>query len=222
MFSSQTLRTYLPWLAAAVLTAVTVTAIVVISQRLASTPEGEGAEKTLKSTPRFTPALTEDGGLAPPAALAAKLLPPSSADGAFDTPFFDGKKAPLTLADLKGQGLVVNFWATWCIPCVREMPALDALAAKLEGRGVQVVTISQDRAPLVKVPAFYEKNHINLLPLYYDEQGSLGRKLDVQALPTTILIDAEGREVGRVLGVLQWNADDVVEYMVNRLAPKGP
>ena len=210
MFSSNTLRSYLPWLAAAALTAVTVTAIFVISQRLASTPESESPESAVGAKHSA------------PTQLATKLMAPSGTAEAFDTPFFNAKKEPLTLRDLKGQGLVINFWATWCIPCVREMPALDALAAKLEGRGVKVVTISQDRAPLQKVPPFFEEKSIKLLPLYYDDRNSLGRELDVQALPTTILVDAEGREVGRVLGVLQWNADEIVDYIVRELAPKAP
>lgn len=210
MFSSNTLRKYLPWIAATALTAVTVTAILVISERLASTPDDEKPKSPVAAA-----------GSAP-IALAQKLLGPSANAEAFDTPFFNAKKEPLTLSDFKGEGLVVNFWATWCIPCVHEMPALDALAAKLEGRGVRVLTISQDRAPHAKVPAFLEEKNIKLLPFYYDERNQLGRPMDVQALPTTILIDAEGNEVGRVLGVLQWNADEIVEYLVRELAPKAP
>ncbi|HEY9162983.1 MAG TPA: TlpA disulfide reductase family protein [Magnetovibrio sp.] len=155
-----------------------------------------------------------------PSALAQKLLEPKSGEGAFDTPFFNAKEEPLTLNSLKGQGVVLNFWATWCAPCVREMPALDSLAAKLEGTGVRVVAVSEDRNALEKVPPFLNEKGITQLDLFFDRKGALSRKLGVEGLPTTILIDAQGREFGRVKGVLEWGDDAIVAYLTQVLAPR--
>lgn len=155
-----------------------------------------------------------------PSALAQKLLEPKSGEGAFDTPFFNAKEEPLTLNALKGQGVVLNFWATWCAPCVLEMPALDTLAGTLNGRGVRVVAVSEDRGALTKVPTFYAEKGITQLEVFYDRKGALARKFGVDGLPTTILIDADGREFGRVKGVLEWDDDAIVAYLAQVLAPR--
>lgn len=192
MFSFKVFRTLAP------LTALlAMTAIVVISPRLAS------AETEI------------------PAALEQKLLAPKAAEGAFDTPFYNAKEEPQTLNSLvsaRGRGVVLNFWATWCIPCVREMPALDALVAKLKDRGVDVIAVSEDRGALNKVPAFFKDKNIENLDLYFDQRGQLSRKLGIDGLPTTLLIDATGREVGRVKGVLEWDADEIADYLARRLS----
>lgn len=192
MFSFKVFRTLTPLAALLALTA-----IVVISPRLAS------AETEI------------------PAALAQKLLAPTAAEGAFDTPFYDAKEEPQTLNGLVGarsRGVVLNFWATWCLPCVREMPALDALAAKLRDRGVDVIAVSEDRNARDKVPAFFKDKGIENLDLHFDRKGQLSRKLGIDGLPTTLLIDATGQEVGRVKGVLAWDADEIAHYLASRLS----
>lgn len=141
-------------------------------------------------------------------------------DGAFDTPFFNGKEEPLTLNGFKGQGVVLNFWATWCLPCVREMPALDSLAAKLKARGVVVVAVSEDRKAMQLVPEFYASKGIKNLDLYYDSRSSLSRKLGIEGLPTTVLITADGRAIGSIKGALEWDADSVVEALAKALGPQ--
>lgn len=155
-----------------------------------------------------------------PSALAQKLLEPKSGEGAFDTPFFDAKEEPLTLSSLKGQGVVLNFWATWCAPCVHEMPALDALAAKLNGQGVRVIAVSEDRNALAKVPAFYKDKGIEHLDVYFDQKSALSRKFGIDGLPTTLLIGADGQEIGRIKGVLPWDDDAIVAYLARALATR--
>lgn len=157
-----------------------------------------------------------------PLELANKLRPAVTGEGALDTPFFNAKKEEITIASLKGKGVVMNFWATWCAPCVREMPALDKLAGQLKGSGVEVMTVSTDRKPLKKVPPFFEANGLTNLDLYYDVKSNLSRKLGVQGLPTTVLIAADGTVTGRVLGVLEWDSPDTIKYLVSTLAPKTP
>lgn len=205
----QFFRAYAPWLAlGAGVFFLGVTVIVFIYAQHASAPNANG---------QGTPIATD---VPVPDVLAKKLQGPAADAEAFDTPFFNAAKEPLTLAEQSGRGLVVNFWATWCAPCVKEMPALDSLAVKLKGRGVDVLAVSQDRRARVVVPMFYAKQGIENLDLYYDEQNRLGGRMDVNGLPTTILIDAAGNEVGRVLGILEWDDDAVVSFLAERLAPR--
>ncbi len=136
-----------------------------------------------------------------------------------DTPFVDAAGATRTLADYRGRGVVLNFWATWCAPCVREMPSLDHLKEKLSGDGITVLAISEDRKGRSRVEEFYRKTGIRSLDVLLDQRGRLMRRLSVMGLPTTILIDAEGNEVGRVLGAAEWDAPDTVAQVRGCLAP---
>ena len=155
-----------------------------------------------------------------PHALAARTLPPKAGEGAFDTPFFSATEEPLTLAEFKGRGLVVNFWATWCVPCVHEMPALDRLAKALKGSGIEVITISEDRKALEKVPPFFAELGLKNLDLYYDVNGALSRKLGTEGLPTTILITQGGVDLGHVMGAVEWDSPEIEAYLRQALAPK--
>lgn len=159
---------------------------------------------------------------APPISKPPSASTPTSttAERAFDTPFFDALEEPLTLSSFKGQGLVVNFWATWCAPCVAEMPSLDRLAKKLDGSGVRVLVISEDRNAQQKVPRFFTKTGIENLEFHYDVRGALSNAFDVTGLPTTLLIDASGREVKRIKGATEWDTDENVEYFIKALKAK--
>ena len=138
-----------------------------------------------------------------------------------DEPFVMGEGKLDTLAAFRGKGVVLNFWATWCVPCVREMPAFSRLQEKLAANGgtVSVVTLSQDRGGLPVVERFFKKKKIDNLPRYLDPRGKVGRKLKVRGLPTTVLIDAEGREVGRVVGAAEWDEDAMVGLIEACIAP---
>ena len=107
--------------------------------------------------------------------------------------FEDGSGEALTLADLRGKSVLFNIWATWCVPCREEMPTLDALEAKLGGPAFEVVPLSVDRAGPEVVRKFYAEIGIEHLGLYID--ASMRASFDLQApgLPTTLLIDSEGR-----------------------------
>lgn len=127
---------------------------------------------------------------------------------------FDGENGqPLTLADFRGRTVLLNIWATWCVPCREEMPTLDALEAELGGPGFEVVPLSVDRAGPEVVRKFYAEIGVRHLGLYID--SSMRATFDLQApgLPTTLLIDAEGRELGRLVGSAEWDAPEMIAFL---------
>lgn len=126
---------------------------------------------------------------------------------AFQSP--DGK--PATLAAFKGKPLLLNLWATWCAPCVREMPALDRLAQR-EGERIQVVTVSQDLEGAVKVTPYFAKAGFKALKPWLDPDVGLSTHYGVN-LPTTVLYDAQGREVWRVAGDMDWDGETAKAWL---------
>jgi thiol-disulfide isomerase/thioredoxin len=122
--------------------------------------------------------------------------------------FQDADGNPVSLAAFRGRPLLVNLWATWCAPCVAEMPTLEALAA--QDGPAQVIAISQDLDGRDKVHAFFEKHQLEALQPYLDNELNLMGALKVESLPTTILYDAEGREVWRIVGMEDWTGERAV------------
>lgn len=138
------------------------------------------------------------------------LNPPKPAS---QEPFFENGETQKTLADYRGKGIVVNFWATWCGPCVREMPALDRLQAKGGELGLVVLAMSEDRKGAEVVEPFYSKHAIEHLKVLIDRRGALSRKMNVRGLPTTVLIDAKGMERGRVIGTAEWDLSENAAFL---------
>ena len=143
------------------------------------------------------PALRPLGRIVP----ADRPAPPPPAD------FTDTDGAARTLASYAGQGLVVNLWATWCAPCVAEMPALQEAARKLAADGILVLPLSSDRGGAAVVGRFYEAHAITGLPILLDPRGEAGRIWGARGLPTTLLIDRRGQERARLEGGFDWSAD---------------
>lgn len=116
----------------------------------------------------------------------------------------------MTLNDLveknKGQSLLVNFWATWCVPCREEMPDLDALQAARGNEDFKVILISVDRGGLEPSRKFLDRVGVKNLDLYYDEKGILGTAMKTIGYPTTILINKEGRQMGLLTGSAYWTS----------------
>jgi thiol-disulfide isomerase/thioredoxin len=119
----------------------------------------------------------------------------------------DGK--PTTLSALAGgKPLLVNLWATWCAPCVAELPALDKLAAASAGKGVTVIAVSQDQGLPAHVDAFLAQRKFTTLKRNLDPDNNLGFHYNTGTLPTTVLYDGKGKEVARVVGALDWAGED--------------
>ena len=127
-----------------------------------------------------------------------------------DLSFTTGDGEARTLADYAGKGIVLNLWATWCVPCVREMPALDDLAKLVAGDGIVVLPVSSDRGGAATVRRFYSEHGINNLPVLLDPMGNMARSLSVHGIPTTLLIDHTGQEVGWLEGSADWSSADAV------------
>jgi thiol-disulfide isomerase/thioredoxin len=136
-----------------------------------------------------------------------------------DISFVDPDGGEISLADFRGVPVVVNLWATWCAPCVKELPTLNGLARKHDVDGqLGVVAISQDMGPQNSVRAFLDKLKVDDIGAYHDPKMALSGALNAQILPTTILYDAEGREVWRYVGDLDWTGAEAAKL----LAEAGP
>lgn len=121
----------------------------------------------------------------------------------------DGKSH--SLQDFRGQPVLVNLWATWCAPCVKELPTLDQLART---KKVRVIAISQDMAPSASVVAFLKSHAIGTLPVYQDPKMSVSGALGPDTvLPTSLLVDASGKEVWRFVGDLDWTGPEAAKLV---------
>jgi len=127
--------------------------------------------------------------------------------------FSNDKGARVSLGDWRGKVVLLNLWATWCQPCLKEMPALDRLKAELGGENFDVIAISVDRGGIEKPRKFLQKINAENLALYHDDSGKLTAKLKVVGMPTTLLIDAKGREIGRLAGPAEWDSSDAVALL---------
>ncbi len=111
-----------------------------------------------------------------------------------------------SMADYKGKRVLVNLWATWCAPCIAEMPELDALAAK-RGEALVVLPVSQDMEGWQAVNGFFSPGKFRVLVPVLDQPGSLGERLKVRGLPVSVLYDEAGKEIWRVSGTPDWAAE---------------
>ena len=116
--------------------------------------------------------------------------------------------APGSLSDYKGKWLVVNFWATWCPPCRKEMPGLGRLQAELGSDRFEVVTVASGRNDVAKIEAFFAEAGVTHLAALRDPAGDLSRQLDIMGLPVTLIVNPEGQEVGRLMGEAEWDGPE--------------
>ncbi len=141
-----------------------------------------------------------------------RLMP----DVSFQRP--DGKETRLT--QFSGKPLLLNLWATWCAPCVKELPTLDRLAKGPDkDRALQVLAVSEDFGPHASVVAFLNTHKIEKLAAFQDSKSDLSSGLGAEVLPTSILFDAQGREVWRYVGDLDWTSPEAAKLLSEAAAP---
>jgi thiol-disulfide isomerase/thioredoxin len=131
--------------------------------------------------------------------------------------FSDGAGRPRTLADWKGRIVLLNLWATWCAPCRKEMPALARLQKELGSDRFEVVALAVDRAGAEAAQKFLASAKITELALYIDPTARAGTALKAAGMPTTLLIDAQGREIGRLTGAAEWDSPDAKRLLAAHL-----
>lgn len=132
--------------------------------------------------------------------------------------FADAEGRGLSLADFRGKVILLNVWATWCVPCRKEMPSLDRLQAQLGGDEFTVLPLSIDRAGLPAIKRFYEELGLKHLGIYVDASGGGSRALGAPGLPTTLLVDRAGREVARKVGPTEWDSPEMVALIRQQMA----
>ncbi len=157
---------------------------------------------------------------------AGEVLPAKFSFALLDQPrplprvqLIDGKGRAMTLADFRGRVVLLNLWATWCVPCRKEMPTLDRLQAKLGGPDFQVVPLSIDRQGLSVVKPFYQQLGLKSIGIYVDKSSQAASELGAMGIPTTLLVDREGREIGRKVGPAKWDSPQAVEVIRRYLQP---
>lgn len=134
----------------------------------------------------------------------------------------DASSRPVYLKDFKGKVVLVNFWATWCAPCVREMPGLDKLQAKLGGKDFTVVAVNEDRNGLEVAPPFLKKLGTSNLSVFVDDKMKMMRGFKVRGMPTSYLLDRGGRVVGKLEGIAEWDTpevEDLIRYYTDQAPP---
>ncbi|HXF90571.1 MAG TPA: TlpA disulfide reductase family protein [Candidatus Nitrosotenuis sp.] len=116
------------------------------------------------------------------------------------------EKRPKKLADFAGKPIILHFWATWCSACVEEMPELDQFAQQY-GDSTHIIVVASDQTQGQAAREFYQKNKIKNLSLCIDDQGKLAREFSISALPTTIFISSASKEMGKIVGPVNWTGE---------------
>jgi thiol-disulfide isomerase/thioredoxin len=176
--------------------------------RLRSNPADAACQAAVNAAGRIAPLARGEV-----AALAVARTPFRVPDLAFK----DAAGRDRTLADWRGRTVLLNLWATWCVPCRREMPALDALQAKLGGPDFEVVAVDIDTRDPQKPLAFLKEIGVSRLAYYADSSAKVFTELKTAGkafgMPTTVIVDRSGCEIGNMAGPAEWASDDGVKLV---------
>ena len=129
--------------------------------------------------------------------------------------FLDVKNEELNLSDFKGNLILLNFWATWCLPCKEEMPSLDLLNKNKDLDNLKIFPINVGQENFEKTSNFFKDLKIENLKIYFDSPITLAKKLGLRGIPTTILVNKDGLEFARIVGSINFNDKKFVEWLKN-------
>lgn len=149
-----------------------------------------------------------------------KLAVPEAPVNVPATAFMDAEGGEHSFADWKGKVVLVNFWATWCAPCRKELPALDALNRDLGGEDFAVVTIATGRNPQPAITRLFDEVGVKTLPVYLDPKLQLSREMGILGLPVSILLNRDGQEIARMSGDAEWDSDSARAIVAALVAEK--
>ncbi len=127
--------------------------------------------------------------------------------------FLDDQNNQLNLSNYKGNILLLNFWATWCAPCKEEMPSLDLLKSNRDLNNLKIFPINVGQDNIKKAKKFFNDMNIKNLNLYFDENINLTKKFALRGIPTSILINKNGKEFARVIGSIDFNEENFIEWL---------
>ena len=166
----------------------------------------------------FRPDTGGSAGGPPIAGQVQNFIAASAARQGPNVELVNGNGDPRRLADFEGKVVMVNFWASWCAPCLRELPSIDRLQAKMASDDFTVVAINIDQEGLQVAEPFARRLNLPSLSLYLDPRGIVSRAMGVQVMPTTVLYDRKGRELGRLEGGAEWDtpeAQALLQYYID-------
>ena len=127
--------------------------------------------------------------------------------------FLDDDKNQVYLRDYNGKLILLNFWATWCAPCKKEMPSLDKLQVRDELNNLEIFTVNVGQDNLEKSLKFFEDLKIKNLKIYFDSPSTLAKKLGLRGIPTSILINKDGLEFARIIGSIDFEDEKFIEWL---------
>jgi thiol-disulfide isomerase/thioredoxin len=149
----------------------------------------------------------------PPIKDLVRIDPPKDVP---DLAFAGADGAEHHLTDFKGRGMVVNLWATWCLPCIEEMPSLAALSKALAPSDIAVLPLSSDRGGASAVSAWFDEHEISGLPVLIDAKGVLARAFGVRGIPTTFIVNVANQQVAKLEGAADWGSPEA-QAMIRKL-----
>jgi len=129
--------------------------------------------------------------------------------------FKDVNQEDVNLDDYKGKLLILNFWATWCAPCREEMPSLDNLQANIDLNNLKIFPINIGQENLAKSETFFKDLNIKNLDIYFDSPITLAKKFSLRGVPTTIFFDKEGKEFAKIMGSIDFNDKEFINWLKN-------
>lgn len=129
--------------------------------------------------------------------------------------FADEDGAPVSIEAFRGKVLVLNLWAAWCVPCIREMPSLDRLAARMPKDSFAIVAVNQDKGDAAVARLTFKRMNLQALKLFLDPAGALAREIGTRGMPTTVIFGPAGEPLSYREGAAEWDSEDFVRYLAS-------